>query len=245
MVPKPRNQPKKLRYVGRRFAIRNVFFFLLLVVAAYFFFNSAFFNVTRLEVQGQKTLAPDQIIRLSGAEKGANIFKVNTAELEDRISMHPSVAEVNVKRDFPRTLVFTVRERTPCALVPSQGGFIEVCGEGYYLNYTEVIGDLELPIISGVKIGSSAAPGSQISDSSLRTALEIIACFGTHRSMVAEIDVHPGEQIKVFTQNGPVILLGSADQLNDKVQLALEIVDEVTKTVDYIDVRFPKSPVVK
>jgi len=242
-----RKQPRKrITYVGRRFAIRNLFFFLLLITALYFFFHSQIFNISRISVLGNHALTDEEVIDLSGVRKGTNIFKINLGDIKEKIKLHPMVEEVNAKRVFPDGLVIEIFEFKPYVLLPTEGGFIQVSSEGFYLKSIEHIGRTGLPIVTGVEIEKSAAPGDRIRAKGLDLALQILRPLNSNElRSIAELDVHDPSCINMFTPTGVKIILGSGEQASKKVRLALEIFSRLDREVEYIDVRFPKSPVIK
>jgi cell division protein FtsQ len=82
----------------------------------------AFFHVKRIEILGAHFVAPGDILARLHVDTLASVWDP-TAVLEARVAGHPEISAVDVRRKLPGTLVVTVTERAPVALVPASGGF--------------------------------------------------------------------------------------------------------------------------
>ena len=238
-----KRRKKRIKYVGRRYSIRALLFSLMLVLATFFFFQSPFFDVSAIAVTGNATLSKPEARNLSGISKGTNIFRVDTSDVEDKLLLNPFVASVDVSRDLPQTISLSIVEHEPIAVVPVTEGFIEVSKEGYCLKQCKEISSLDLPIVSGLGIKKAISPGLKVENKSLPLALKILE-LSNKKGTIAEVDVHNISGINIFTFSKVRILLGNNEQLEDKINLAMDIAAKVPNS-KYIDVRFPKSPVYK
>ena len=174
---------------------------------------------------------------------GTNIFRVDTQAVKEKLLLNPFVASAEIKRVLPHTISIKISEYDPMAVVPVAGSFMQVSKEGYCLSYSPEISDLDLPVVSGLNIKNKVSPGSKIQNKSLLVAMKILE-YCNKDSLIAEVDAHDVSRLSLFTYSKTKILLGNERQLEDKISLALEIASKVPEA-QYIDVRFPKSPVYK
>lgn len=84
-----------------------------------FFLHSDFFIVRRVNVEGCHKTTPEQFVELAGIAPDANIFRLRTRSIVDRIRTHPWVEDVYVVRVLPETVRIVIREREPLAAVNS------------------------------------------------------------------------------------------------------------------------------
>lgn len=84
---------------------------LLVLVAGYFFINSAFFNIKSITVSGNKVVPAAEIIKLSGLHHGVNIFKIDLAAAEKKITTQVMVETAEIEKKFPAALVIKIQER--------------------------------------------------------------------------------------------------------------------------------------
>jgi cell division protein FtsQ len=80
-----------------------------------------FFRVRRVEVRDARFTPPDEIRRRLGVDTTFSIWN-DLDPLKARVAKHPQLADVRIARRFPSTLVVTVEEHQPVALVPARNG---------------------------------------------------------------------------------------------------------------------------
>jgi len=226
--------------------MKKMFLFLLVVSALYFLFHSEIFNINSFSIKGNDLLSRKEIIEISGAKKGTNIFNVNLEEMEEKIELHPVIKDAEVKRVFPNSLSIEVQEHKPSAVIATQGGFMLLDKRGYLIEQVERISHIELPVITGVDVKKNVAPGDTLSNKKLYPALRILTSTEPDDlRFVAEIDVKNPACINLYTHSGIKIVLGDGERIGKKIETAKKILSQVDKQVEYIDLRYPKSPVVK
>lgn len=82
----------------------------------------AYFRVRRVEVQGARYIAAGDILRRLAVDTSASVW-APTAPLVARVERQPGIRRATVRRALPGTLVVSVEESPPVALVPGAGGF--------------------------------------------------------------------------------------------------------------------------
>ena len=128
-----RSNKRKRRNRGRYGFLYKVLslIIILVVVAAG---CVVFFRVGEVTVTGVKRYTAQEIIDASGVEKGDNLFLVGGSRTAQRIySSLPYVDEVNTRHVLPDSLVITVTERTPAAVIQGDGGWWIVDAKGMIL----------------------------------------------------------------------------------------------------------------
>lgn len=105
-----------------------------------------FFQLRKVEVRGQRYLRAEEIIAALPLQAGASIFasldSVNRAG--DSI---PGLESFRVHRRLPGTLVVTVRETEPIALVARSGVLRLVSKQGRILRFDPLVAAPDLPLI--------------------------------------------------------------------------------------------------
>ena len=238
---------KKIRYTGRRATVRSIFFFLMLAAAAYFFLNSSVFDVSEIKVEGNEALTFEEIADLSGIQIETNIFKINLSEAVEKLTLHPKIDQVNISRSFPNTIVIEVSERKTQAVIALDRKFIQICDNGYFLKQVDQVGSFDLPIVTGIDINEPISPGQKIEANEVEGVLKILNLMNRdEKNMIAEIHYGDPTNITMFTVNEIEIILGDTKQLEKKVFLVFEILSRTEDAaIQYLDIRFPKSPVIR
>lgn len=80
-----------------------------------------FFRVRRIEVRDARYTPPDEIRKRLGIDTTFSIWG-DLEPLKRRVAEHKQVSGVRISRRFPSTLVVTVEEFQPVALVPARSG---------------------------------------------------------------------------------------------------------------------------
>jgi cell division protein FtsQ len=94
----------------------------LLVLTGYLVvWHTSLFGVRTVSVSGEHVLSAAAITRTAGIDPGTPVEGVDTAAVRRRVGALPRVASVRVSRRFPHTVVVSVTERTPAALLPVAG----------------------------------------------------------------------------------------------------------------------------
>ena len=75
-----------------------------------------FFRATEFTVVGARLIKADEVLESAAIPWYASVFDV-TDEWESRLEVHPLIRRAEITRDLPRTLVVTIEERQPVALV--------------------------------------------------------------------------------------------------------------------------------
>ncbi len=129
--------------------------------------------VDTIAVQGQDRLTSGEIAAATGVARGSALASVDPAAVEARLSALPWIAEADVLRLPPATLLVRVREREPRALLVAQAAD----GNGRLVDETGAPFDSapiadELPLLVG---GGALASGERYEV--LAEALELLAAL--------------------------------------------------------------------
>jgi cell division septal protein FtsQ len=105
-----------------------------------------FFRIRQIEVRGQVNLTPAEVARAVAPPAGMSLFD-DLAGLQARAESLPGVREATVGRRLPATLVVTVREAVPVALVQRHGYLQLVSEQGAVLPFDPTTAAPDLPVI--------------------------------------------------------------------------------------------------
>src|SRR5215204_6527843 len=83
----------------------------------------SYFRVRRVEIVGVRYLAPNDILSRLRVDTTRSVWDDPTP-LERRVAAHPQVGTVSIRRKLPGTLVVSVVENMPIAMVSTESGFL-------------------------------------------------------------------------------------------------------------------------
>ena len=105
----------------------------------------AFFRVQRVEVRGATYARPADIVARLGVDTLASVWDP-VAPLERKVRAMTAVRDAHVTRRLPSTLVVTIDEVLPIALVPGSKGLQAVDEGGHVLPIDPSVQALDLPV---------------------------------------------------------------------------------------------------
>src|SRR5262249_35463064 len=105
-----------------------------------------FFRIHRIEVRGLVSLTAPSVIRALKVPPRASVFD-DLTPIAHRASNIPGVTSAEVARRLPGTLVVTVYETAPVALVPRDSGMALVSEDGRVLPFDPTVAAPDLPVI--------------------------------------------------------------------------------------------------
>lgn len=139
---------------GRRIRIRLRWYLLGIVLLALGIFtvpwwghDLAFFRVQQVEVRGTRFARASDIAARLQVDTTFSIWN-KLDSLAVRAETHPQVHHARLSRRLPSTLVVTVDENLPIALVPASGGFKAYDDSGRVLPLDPARWGVDLPIVS-------------------------------------------------------------------------------------------------
>ncbi len=118
-----------------------------------------YFHIRKVEIRGARYLQPEEVVARLRVDTLRSIVD-NVAPLEQRLRTHPQVAEAHIERRFPGTLIVTIRENLPVALVPVGDGLQPYDSAGSALPIDPSRTALDLPVMTSPDRGALALLGA-------------------------------------------------------------------------------------
>ena len=158
--------------------------------------------------------------------------------------------KIRIRRKLPSTLVLDVTERATVAVLPYSGYYVLVDAEGLAIGIVESYTDTNLPLITGMR-PQQVLVGKPIDVKELDFVLLVVSLLPKNIvPEVSEINFSESSGISIYLQSGTWVALGLGTRqeyvtrLEVLNSLLLKLKNE-NRHATYIDVRFPKRPVVR
>src|SRR3954463_7416533 len=107
----------------------------------------AFFRVRTIEVRGARYLQPGEIVQRLKVDTLASLWD-DLTPYKARVRAHPQVSDVTISRRMPGTLVVTIKENLPVALIQTPTGLLAFDSLGKQLPIDPARTALDLPIVA-------------------------------------------------------------------------------------------------
>lgn len=227
---------------------RQFFFWLVVILAQFVFLQSSFFAVDSIDVVGAYLISKDDIVKQTGVTVGARILPINSTKIANiLLNKYYLLRSVEVKKLLPRTLKIAVEERNHYLSILTGESLYAIDNEGVVLYEIEDPANVKLPVIT--LEGSILSPGLQLKGEQIKSALLAVPVIRKYFSdrEVAVVVLKNGE-IEIELDPSTRIKLGYPIDLSAKFALLpalLKKVEEKKLTLQYIDLRFANTPVVK
>ncbi len=229
---------------------RRMFFWLLLAlmvfIAGFLILNSSVFTVRTVLVQGNKYMPEEDVHRVANLPEQTNIFRLNVTEITERLSHDLRIAEAEITRSYPDTIIIHLIERKPLAYIANSYGFVEVDKQGVILAVYKNLKNIRVPVITGIRLESGYI-GDRVQNNTIDCILEYLSYLDENTlDQLSELNI-TGEQLFAYTNDSVQIRVGTKERLEEKAKLTQDMLKEITGknlVVDYIDLNFA-SPVIK
>ncbi|MBA5850654.1 FtsQ-type POTRA domain-containing protein [Clostridium sp. cel8] len=226
----------------------SLFFIFLLAVLCILAVKLPYFNINKIVVYGNKNIQDSEIKSISKIYKGNNIFYINLNESKSSIMENPYVESVTIERKLPSTIVINIKERNAVYYIKSDDLFCIIDKNAVLLEKKKSISNMKLVQLKGIDIGNCKI-GDTIKnvDTKKVTAIKEIGNLIEQSSTsfgINLVDVSNSLDIKAY-KNKMYIKLGSYDNMRDKLNKALNIIEQekLNNAEGYVDVRFKSNPV--
>jgi cell division protein FtsQ len=205
----------------RRRALRVSAVVLLLAAALWFLWAGPLLAVGTVQVDGAGTLAADEVRKAAGIEVGTPLLRVDVQDVEARVARLPQIAAVEVSRGWPQSVVITVVERVPVAVVGQPGRRSLVDADGVL--FDTITGAPP----HGVVPLDVAAPGP--GDPATMAALEaLVALPGEVRDGIDGATVAGPEDITLTLTDGTLVRWGGPAESATKATVLTALLDRIS-----------------
>jgi cell division protein FtsQ len=222
----------------RRLTVTLTVLALLLAAAAYaVLWHTSLFAVGTVRVVGNRAVAARQILAAAGIDHGVPLEAVDTGAAARRVDAIPAVASAEVSVDWPHTVVVSVVERAPAALLPvaAPGTGYQVVDSGGVVFATVAAPTPGLPVISvtgGATVRTAVVSGALAALRALPPAL---------RSRVVGISAADPFAIVLRLSGGALVDWGDGSEHASKAADLATMVKLYPKASGY-DVSAPNAP---
>ena len=161
-------------------------------------------TLAKISVEGVHYLTENQVLQADQVPLGQNMFKLDLGDISDKVKQLSWADRVFVERRLPKSLLISVRERKPAALLDN-GGLYAVDAQGRILSPSDALRGEDLPVISGLSFAPEAV-GTTLSAAALKPALDFLSFLqvkdGVLAQDVSEVNLSDPDCLKVTFMDG-------------------------------------------
>jgi cell division protein FtsQ len=215
---------------------------LLLVVGAWVVWAGPLLAVGSVRVDGADMLPAHLVREAAGIEDGTPLLRVDVDAAAARVAKLPQVAHAEVTRGWPRSVVITITERVPVAVVGETGRRSLADADGVL--FDSVTGDPPPGVVPLDVAGTSA------DDPAFRAGLDALGALPRAvRERVAGAAATSAEDVSLTLDDGTLVRWGGAAESDKKADvltaLMVQIEDGTLEPADTVDVSAPDAVVLR
>ena len=214
----------------KRFGRRALVLLLLLAVFALLFPLGArrldYFRVRRVEVVGAKYIQPRALLTLMAVDSGMTIWH-DLDPVVERARKHPQIRRARISRRLPGTLVLTVEERVPVAMLATADGVQPLDRDALPLPIDPTRTTVDVPIVT-----RRDTAVLRLLDGVRENAPRLFA-------RISEVGRDEGRGLRVILSG--VVVRAPADCTSERLAEIMPVLDDLTrrgKHVVELDLRF-------
>jgi cell division protein FtsQ len=222
-------------------------------------YHSPLFTITHIQVEGSKRLTNEHLRDVADIPGGMTLLRVDADGVIARLRGDVWVENATVERRFPSTLLVTVQEREPAAVVEILPDAVSgspakwlVSGDGRWLarvseaNAYVRIHENEVAVLTRITdISSATKPiiGEQVADEGVLNALGILNNLSSEmRGLVTSISAPDRAKTTLMLVNNVRVAFGDAKDVAAKEDAIKTIINQYSDIVVSINVRVPDRP---
>ncbi len=210
-------------------------------------------KVAHVTLTGNRVVDANELFQLANVKHGSLIYDVDLKAVQKSLQSHYYIKEAIVSRNLPSTIELTVVERSPIALV-NRTDPVYLDEDGVILPHSISKALFDLPVLTGVRLGTSIAYGSVVQDSDAHEALRILSAAKLVNSdlyhLISEIQLRNGRDIVLYTAEGGVPVIFGQGGIADKLVRLDAFWNNVIRqrglqSLQYVDLRYDDQVVVR
>lgn len=221
--------------------------FILIIGVIIFIYKAPIFNVKKINISGVVTLNSESLQEKLKYNIGQNIFAIDYKKIEKDLKENPYIKEIKITKKGINKININIVENKIAYFLHSNEKFKAVNNEGIVVEEINDLRDRSLTKLTGIDISEKKIGDKILEDDKITFVLD---------TFYKMIEVIPEEfkisEINIFDLNniscniGEVeIILGDSSNLLDKMNIALNIIEQGIVTKGYIDMSFEGSPIIK
>ncbi len=211
------------------------------------FTGSSVFDIRSISVAGNRAVAASDILARAGVRTGTSVFTVNAYPIRERLRQDPRIAAVSVGVAFPDRVYITVSERAPSVALRVPEGYVLLGADGVAISPGS---PGALPALMVDRLDPEAVQvGTVVPSPDARLGAGLVGSLPNDlRPDVAALRVDQAGEVILYTRDGIAVRAGAPDGIHDRLARAADVLAAVRSRgmrVEYVDLRFPGSVVVK
>ncbi len=212
----------------------NMSFYYIMVVALVMCVGMALsmtilFNIKDIQIHQDTQYSDGDIMTAGGVRKGDNLMRISTDKIKEKIMQNlVYIDDVEVKKNFPSTLIINITQSVPSANIQCDKGYLLVSDGGKILDVLEQP-KVDLLVVKGFSPATTDINQNIQSEDEQKTKIyETLRAEikNTGITKILAVDMTDKYDIKLNYDNRIQVRLGNSSDMNYKLRYAQKVLTE-------------------
>ncbi|MBU3190546.1 FtsQ-type POTRA domain-containing protein [Clostridium bowmanii] len=248
------NKEKLLYKRKNKRKIKRLFFLSIIMISTLvtLCLKLPYFNITTIEILGNKNASKAEINNVAKTELGSNIFYSSFTESKKQIIKNPYILGATFKKVLPNKIIINIEERVAVFYGKVNNTYYILDNKGVLLQKRSDIKDMDLVNLIGFDYEKCGVGNLIVSEDNrkINIANDITNIIKEYKitkgaTKITMVDVSNVLDVKVYAGE-MCIKFGTTEDLKNKFNKAINIISEPAykSAKGYVDVSFTGNPVV-
>lgn len=232
---------KKRKKLIKRIVL-GLFVFIIGIII--FIYKAPFFNLKEIKITGLVTISNESLQEKLKYNIGGNIFTLDYNDIVNKLKENPYIKEVKISKKGINKINIDITENKVAYYIENNGNFKIINNEGVIVEEVVDISDRTLTKILGIDVTNKKIGESISENIELPKALDEFYTLIENMpegQMFSQIDLSNTNRIICYIGNVE-IRVGDKENLLDKINLALNLINQGTIAKGYIDMSVDGIP---
>ena len=214
-----KNTVIRKRRGNSRYVMLFIFLGVLLIALALTSYSFAkkmdFFNITKIEVVGNKNLDTEFLREIAKEYVGVNLFTLPEQHIKYKYSKIVRIKKIKLRRIIPKKLKLIFEERVGYLYLKTvEGQIIPIDKECVVLDYGNFLQQEDLPVVDTKLSVTNLTTGEVVADESVRKIMEVhklVTASKLNEKLFSEYFIKNKDVYFVESKTGSIVCLGKKD----------------------------------
>lgn len=221
--------------------------FVIIIGIIIFIYKAPLFNLKKININGLVSLTNESLQEVLKYEIGQNIFTIDYKEMEKTLTSNPYIQKVKISKKGINQLDINIEESKIGFYIEKDGKFYTINNEGVIVEELTDLIDKDLINIYDMDINDKKVGDKILEDNNINDVLDEFYRMKEvlpEDYKISKIGIKDLSNINCYIREVKVII-GDRFEMKDKMNLALNAIDQGTIKKGYIDMSFNGAPVLK
>jgi len=249
---KRKEKTRKRRPRKRSFLV-TLFFLVILIALGAYILTLPIWQIKEVVVNGAKMLSDREIKGLAAIPLSETLFFTSFSRTRANLSKITAIKSFSIYRLPPATVLISINEREPIAMIVFSNKSVIMDEEGYILNRNPNItlnipNMADLPIVTCIK-GKGVLQTDKIDGKVAKVIAGIISKLSRFlESSRMQLELGKLRNVNFLLDDLLRVKIGDDEKIRRKMEVFGALLPKISgrwSEVEYVDVRFPDNPVIK